>query len=75
MGKIDKIKEKINYLKVWLGIFVVTLIGLVGWFVSHYETIGSIKAIMTIVSIMVMAALIHYLNKKILEKINSLEEL
>jgi len=27
MGKIDMIKEKINYLKVWLGISVVTLIG------------------------------------------------
>jgi hypothetical protein len=30
MSKIDKIKERINYLKVWLGIFVVTNIGLIG---------------------------------------------
>jgi len=37
MSRIDVIKEKINYLKVSLGIFVVTLIGLIGWIVSHYE--------------------------------------
>jgi len=37
MAKIDVIKEKINYLKVWLGIFVITLISLIGWIVSNYE--------------------------------------
>lgn len=37
MAEIDVLKEKINYLKVWLGIFVVTLIGLIGWIVSNYE--------------------------------------
>jgi len=74
MAKIDVIKEKINYLKVWLGIFVVTLISLVGWTISNYQSISNIKLIMTILGIIWLFISIHFLNKKILEKINSLEE-
>ena len=48
MAKIDVIKEKINYLKVWLGIFVVTLISLVGWTISNYNSILEIKLILTL---------------------------
>ena len=65
MAKIDVVKEKINYLKVWLGIFVVTLIGLVGWLSSKFEAISDER----------LAISIHFLNKNILKKINSLEGL
>lgn len=75
MAKIDLIKEKINYLKVWLGIFVVTLIGLVGWLSSNYDSISSFKFILSFLSVLLLVLSIHFLNKKILEKINSLEEL
>lgn len=75
MGQIEKTREKINYLKVWLGIFVVTLIGLVGWFASNFENIGNVKAFLTVVSMFIIAIIIHFLNKKILEKIDSLEEM
>lgn len=74
MAKIDVIKEKINYLKVWLSIFVITLISLVGWTISNYQTISRIKLIMAILAILWLLFSIHFLNKKILEKINSLEE-
>ena len=46
MAKIDVIKEKINYLKVWLGIFVATLIGLVGWIGANYEALQGIKIVL-----------------------------
>ena len=36
MGKIDKIKEKINLLKFWLGIFVATFLAIIGWGVTNY---------------------------------------
>ncbi|QOG12688.1 hypothetical protein [Arcobacter sp. FWKO B] len=75
MAKIDLIKEKINYLKVWLGIFVVTLIGLVGWLSSNYDNISSFKFILSFLAVILLVLSIHFLNKKILEKINSLEEL
>jgi len=75
MGKIDLIKEKINYLKVWLGISVVTLIGLLGWLSSNYESLSNIRLILSFIGIGWLVILIHFLNKSILQKINSLEDL
>ena len=75
MGKIDLIKEKINYLKVWLGISVVTLIGLLGWLSSNYEKLSNVRLILSFIGIVWLVVLIHFLNKSILHKINSLEDL
>ncbi len=75
MSKIDVIKEKINYLKVWLGISVVTLIGLLGWLSSHYEKLSNTRLVLSFVGILWLVVLIHFLSKTILNKINSLEDL
>jgi len=79
MGRIDVVKEKINYLKVWLGIFVVTLIGLIGligWILNNYENTELLGRLgFSFVTVIWMCISIHFINKKILEKINSLEEL
>jgi hypothetical protein len=75
MAKIDIVKEKINYLKVWLGIFVVTLISLVGWFITNYQNISDLKLVLTLVGIVVLLFSIHSLNRTILEKIESLGDL
>ena len=75
MGKIDVIKEKINYLKVWLGISVVTLISFLGWLSSHYEKLSTFRFTFSLLAVLVLLALIHFLNKTILKKINSLEDL
>ncbi len=75
MGKIDLIKEKINYLKVWLGISVVTLIGLLGWLSSNYDNLSTMRLTLSFIGIGWLVILIHFLNKSILHKINSLEDL
>ncbi len=75
MAKIDVIKEKINYLKVWLGVFIVTLISLIGWLSSHYDEISNIRFFISIVGLIWLIISIHFLNKNILKKIESLEEL
>ena len=36
MAKIDEIKEKLNYLKVWLGITIITTIGLISWLINNF---------------------------------------
>lgn len=75
MGKIDVVKEKINYLKVWLGIAIITLISLIGWLSTHYATLSVIRVVLSFVGIFWLVGTIHLLNKIILEKIDSLEEL
>jgi len=76
MAKIDVIKEKINYLKLWLSISVVTLIGLIGWMVSNFEkTILFGRLGFSFIAVVWLSFSIHFLNKTILKKINLLEEL
>lgn len=75
MSKLDLIKEKINYLKVWLGISVVTLISLLGWLSSHYSTLSNVRLILSFIGIAWLVVMIHFLNKSILQKIESLEDL
>ena len=75
MAKIDLIKEKINYLKVWLGISVVTMISLLSWLSSNFEKLTNLRLIISFIGIICLFGLIHFLNKSILDKINSLEEL
>lgn len=38
MSELDFFREQIAYLKLWLGIMVVTDISLIGWFVGNYGT-------------------------------------
>jgi hypothetical protein len=75
MSKLDVIKEHISYLKVWLGISIVTLISLIGWLSSNYNNISNARIALSFLGIFWLIGLIHILNKNILNKINSLEEL
>ena len=50
----DKIKEKINYLKLWLGIFVLTYISLISWSINNYKTANKIILSLDIVAIILL---------------------
>ena len=75
MGKIDEVKEELNYLKVWLGIVVVTTISLVGWLINHYENTSTPKAIGDIVAIVVLTIVTVFIDRSIKKKIHSLKDL
>ena len=75
MANIDVIKEKINYLKVWLGIFVVTLLGLLSWLSSNYDVLTTTRLVLSLIGILFLIISIHCLNKTILAKIESLKDL
>ena len=75
MGKIDEIKEELNYLKVWLGIIVITTIGLIGWLVNHYETSSTLKIWSDIVAVVILTISIIVIDKNIKKKIKSLKDL
>lgn len=75
MGKIDKIKEKINLLKFWLGIFVATFLAIIGWGVTNYAKTESWLLALSILSIILLSVLILIVSKRINKKINDLEDL
>jgi len=75
MAKIDEIKEELNYLKVWLGIIVVTTIGLIGWLINNYETSSMIKIVGDMISVVILTISIIIIDKNIKRKIKSLKDL
>ena len=75
MAKIDEVKEELNYLKVWLGIVVITTISLISWLVNNYETGSFIKTIADIFSIFLLTITILIIDYKIKTKIKKLREL
>jgi hypothetical protein len=75
MAKIDEIKEELNYLKVWLGIIVLTTISLISWLVNNYEESGTIRIFADIFGIVVLTVSIKIIDKKIKNKIRKLKDL
>lgn len=75
MAKIDEIKEELNYLKVWLGIIVITNIGLISWLVNNYETTSVVKVVSDVIAIVVLTISIMIIDKNIKKKIRSLKDL
>jgi hypothetical protein len=75
MAKIDEIKEELNYLKVWLGIVVITTISLISWLINNYETASELKILSDVVAIVVLTFSIIIIDKNIKIKIKSLKDL
>ena len=75
MSKTDFTKEQIAYLKVWLGILVVTDISLVGWLVSNIASASTILIATVVVAAIVATGGIVLLHRRIEQRIESLREL
>ena len=75
MGKMDKIKEQIGWLKVAFAIAVATAITLIGWLASNYERVQMHLSIASFVVILAVLVLIVIINKIAFKKMDELEEL
>jgi uncharacterized membrane protein len=75
MGKIDKIKEQIGWLKVVFALLVAICVSLVGYLTTTYKTLDNISLVGTIISIITVLFAIIVVNKKAFNKIDELEDL
>jgi hypothetical protein len=75
MSQLDVLKEKIAYLKLWLGIIVVTDISLVGWLLGNYAVASWALIVGDMVAISVVSSGIYVLHKRIEKEIEGLKEL
>jgi len=75
MSKIDEIKEEIGWLKVWLGILVVTMFGMIGWCISHIGKVSNLLLILDGVAIVMIAIIVAIINFTAIKKIRSLKDL
>jgi len=75
MAKIDKVKEFIGWLKVLFALFFGVDVSLIAYLFLHFEEISIFKAVLVIISLIISVNITLYLNSKILEKIEELEDL
>ncbi len=75
MSDLDVAKEQIAYLKVWLGILVVTDISTFGWLISSLGTATAILLWAAVITVVALTAGILLLHQRIQRHIESLRGL
>ena len=75
MSELDIVKERIAYLKVWLGILLVTDISTIGWFVSSIEAANNLLLLAAFVIVVGLGIGILLIHRRIDRHIQSLKEL
>lgn len=73
MSKLDKIKEELNYLKVWLGVFIVIAISVISWLSEHLA--NDARSYLAIIILVGLSIAIFFSHRKIIAKIDETEEL
>ena len=74
MSKIDKIKEKISFLKFWLGICVALIISDCSWLINNFGKYNFLF-ILGIIFLFILLYFLLKLNYKINKYIEKLEDL
>ena len=75
MSALDLAKERIAYLKFWLGLFAVTDISLVGWVVANIGSASTVRLVTGAVTAAMIAAGLVLLHRKIDTRIEALRDL
>lgn len=75
MSELDVAKEQIAYLKLWLGIMVVTDISLIGWFIGNHGQAAMGLLVADLATVVVVSAGIAELYRRIERQIMRLKEL
>jgi len=75
MSEIDRLKEQLVYLRLWLGIIVVAEIGLVGWVASAVETASTRLLLLATVTVVLLGCGIYLLHRHIQRRIDEIGRL
>ena len=75
MPKIDKIKEQIGWLKVVFGMLFATDISMIAYLFTKISVLSIVQVSIVLLGLSLVTLAIIYVNKKAMNKIESLEEL
>ena len=75
LSKIDRAKESIGYLKVIFSIAIAIDVSIIAWLFKNISIIDDFKSVLSFVTIVGLTFAIIVINKKILKKIDDLEDL
>ncbi len=75
MSKLDATKEEIGYLKLWLGIAVVTDISLFSWLITSVGSVGVFLTATALAAVTGITGFAFTIHKQIEKRIDDLEDL
>ncbi|HNO74778.1 hypothetical protein [Nitrosomonas mobilis] len=75
MSKLDRTREQIAYLKLWLGMLIAALISLTGWLLSNFQTVHWLLVFAAVIALTILGFAGYGMHRRIEEKMASLEEL
>ena len=75
MPTVDSLKEELAYFRLWLGIVVVTAIGLVGWLITSADDTSRLQTLLALLAIVVLSLLVVALHQGIAQRIERMEKL
>lgn len=75
MSELDHLGEEVAYLKFWLGIVVVTDIGLAGWLLSSSDTAAPYTVFFAVMGLILLSAGIVVLHRRIEQRISMIKGL
>ncbi len=75
MPELDKIKEEIAHLRMWLGVLLVADISVFGWAVSNYGSVKNILIVLAVNGIMALSVMAFFVNRRIETTIKRLGDL
>ena len=75
MSELDVAKEQIAYLKVWLGILVVTVISLLGWLASNLSRAEPVLLWAGVLAAVITTGGVFVIHRRIEQRIESLRGL
>lgn len=74
MGRTDKLKEEIGWLKVIFAISIATDISLFAWLIENFRTANPFLVIVGVIGAVLITVAIIWINSVAYRKINQLEE-
>ena len=75
MSRSEKIKEQIGWYKVIFAVFAATLVSLVGWTATHYNSSAASIVYAAFFLIYFLSFLLMKINKKAFQMMDELEDL
>ena len=75
MSELDRLKEQLVYLRLWLGIVVVADISLIGWLASATDTGTPTRVAFAVLGVVVLSLGIFFLHRHIERRIEQIGRL
>lgn len=74
MSRAEKIKEQIGFIKFWLGIFVATILAIIGWISVNFETAPYWQLILASISVIPIVVALFLAIRKFNKKLDEIEK-